>query len=154
MSVELITVKRGLVLFWSVWFSLVSASNVADGLKALGLARKGWRFASGNLRLLESVTARYQVPRSLNGALFAGVVLWELIVTGLFWRASWHYCRGSRDRRPLDAAFAAGLGLWGPLLIADELFVAYESGTEAAHVRYFVAQLATLLSIELLPDRR
>ena len=55
MSVGLITVKRGLVLFWSVWFSLVLASNVADGLKALGLASKEWRFASGNLTTLSSI---------------------------------------------------------------------------------------------------
>lgn len=37
-------------------------------------------------------------------------------------------------------------------MTADELFVAFESGVEAAHLRLFIAQLVTLLAIHLLRD--
>ena len=40
-----------------------------------------------------------------------------------------------------------GLGLWAAFVLADELFVAYEGGTEATHLRIFTAQLVSLVLI-------
>jgi hypothetical protein len=51
----------------------------------------------------------------------------------------------------LYAAFTAGLVLWLAFLVADELCIAYP--VEGTHARLFTAQLATLLSVELLPER-
>jgi hypothetical protein len=48
----------------------------------------------------------------------------------------------------LYPAFSPGLLLWGAFLVADELCIAYD--VEGAHWRPFTAQLATLLTIELL----
>src|SRR5690348_11291678 len=39
--------KRLLLLLWALWLTVVLASNVADGCKALGLLGEGWAFASG-----------------------------------------------------------------------------------------------------------
>ena len=40
--------KRALLLFWAAWLSVVFATNVLDGCKALGLMGEGGAFASGN----------------------------------------------------------------------------------------------------------
>jgi hypothetical protein len=151
-DVRLRTIKHGLVFAWSVWFTLVLASNVCDALKTMRLIGRQWPFASGNSRLIADVTSRFGVPPSVNRLLFGAVIVWQAVVSALFWRATACHGRIRGDARPTDTAFAAGLALWLPLIVADELFVAYESGVEASHVRMFVAQLASLLSIHLLPD--
>jgi hypothetical protein len=45
-----------------VWLTVVLATNVADGLKAMGLLGEGWAFASGNFRFLAETAARYGTP--------------------------------------------------------------------------------------------
>jgi hypothetical protein len=139
--------KSALLLFWAAWLSVVLATNMADGGKALGLLPESWSFASGNYRFLAETTARYGTPAWVNGLLFAGVVCWEGLAAALFWVAWW---KGHDARRARYAAFTAGLSLWGAFLLADEVFVAY--AVEAAHWRLFTATLATLLVVELLPD--
>ena len=138
--------KGGLLLFWGVWLGVVFATNVCDGLKALGLLPEGWAFASGNYRLVEQTTARYGTPGWLNALLFVGVIGWEGAAAFLFCLAGLLGRRG-----PRLAAFATGLGLWAAFLLADEVLVAY--ALEGTHLRLFTAQLATLLAVELLPAR-
>src|SRR5262249_9675849 len=138
--------KRGLLLFWAAFLSLVCLTNLLDGLKAVGLLPPGWPFASGNYRFLADTTARYGTPAWLDGLLFAGVVAWEGLAAALFWLAGLR-CGAGRLRY---AAFAAGLSLWAAFVLADEAFAAY--AVEATHWRLFTAQLATLLAVELLPE--
>jgi hypothetical protein len=140
------TLKRGLLLFWAAWLSLVFLTNLLDGLKAAGLLPEGWSFASGNYRFVCETTARHGTPAWLNGVLFAGVVCWEGLAAVLFWLAGLRL----RARGLRYAAFAAGLSLWAAFVLADEVFVAYL--VEATHWRLFTAQLATLLAVELLPE--
>jgi hypothetical protein len=141
--------KPGLVLFWAVWLTIVFATNVLDGCKALGWLGEGWAFASGNYRFLAETTARYGTPGWLNGLLFLGVIVWEGAAALLFWLAWLRYRRHHAERRLLYAAFTVGLGLWSAFAIADELFIAY--AVEGTHLRLLTAQLATLLAVELLP---
>jgi hypothetical protein len=138
--------KRALLAFWAVWFTVVLLTNVFDAGKALGVLGDGWTFASGNYRFLTETTARYGPPAWVNGVLFAGVIAWEGVATLLFWWA----CCNVRSRRAVYAAFTVGVLLWGAFLIADEVCITYPvAGT---HLRLFIAQLVTLLAIELLPD--
>jgi hypothetical protein len=137
--------KRGLVLFWAAWLSLVFVTNLLDGAKAIGLLPDSWAFASGNYAFLCLTTARYGTPQSVNGLLFGGVICWEGLAALLFWLA-WRTFPG----RLLYPAFAAGLSLWAAFVLADEVFVAY--AVEATHWRLFTAQLVTLLAIRLLPE--
>jgi hypothetical protein len=138
--------KRGLLLFWAAWLSLVFTTNLLDGLKAAGLLPESWSFASGNYRFMCETTARYGTPAWLNGVLFAGVVCWEGLAAVLFGLAGLRV----RSRRLRYTAFTAGLSLWGAFVLADEVFVAY--AVEATHWRLFTALLATLLAVELLPE--
>jgi hypothetical protein len=69
--------KRGLLLVWAVWLSVVFTTNLLDAGKALGFLGETWAFASGNYRFLVQTTARYSMPEWLNRLLFFGVVCWE-----------------------------------------------------------------------------
>src|SRR6185312_16016692 len=113
--------KRCLLLFWSLWLSVVFLTNVLDGCKALRLLNDNWSFASGNYRFLAETTACYGTPTWLNGLLFLGVIVWEGIAAVLFWLA-WLRFRGEEEsRRPLYAAFTVSLMLWSAFAIADEV---------------------------------
>jgi len=142
--------KRALLLFWAAWLTVVFATNLLDGAKAVGLL-EDWAFASGNYRFLCETTARYGTPGWLNGFLFAGVICWEGAAAALFWLAWKRFRgRGRQGHRTLYAAFTAGLTLRAAFLLADEVFLAY--AVAGTHLRLFTAQLATLLAIELLPE--
>jgi hypothetical protein len=137
--------KRGLLLFWAAWLSLVFVTNSLDAAKAAGLLGGSWAFASGNYAFLCQTTARYGTPGWVNAGLFAGVIAWEALAALLFWLAGWTY-----RNRLLYPAFAAGLSLWAAFVLADEVFIAY--AVAGTHWLLFTAQLATLLAVELLPE--
>jgi hypothetical protein len=82
--------------------------------------------------------------------LFAGVILWEAVAAGLFWRAGWSFRGRSSARQAVYMAFTTSLLLWGAFLVADEVFIAYP--LESTHLRLFVAHLVTLLAVEWLPE--
>jgi hypothetical protein len=145
-----VLLKRGLLLFWALWLSLVCATNALDAAKAAGLLPEWWSLASGNYAFLVQTTARHGTPAWVNAVLFAGVIGWEVLAAALFWLAGWSFRGGSRGRPAVYAASAAGVSLWATFILAEEVFIAY--AVEATHWRLFTAQLATLLAIELLPE--
>jgi len=142
--------KRGLLGFWALYFTLVFTSNAFDALKAVGLLDAGFRYASGNYAMIVAATAKLAPPAAVNAILFAGVLGWEALAAALFWAS---FRRVSHRGSVETAAFVVSIALWAAFILADELFIAYEGGMEATHVRLFVAQLVTLLAIHLLPDR-
>ena len=148
---SLATLKRGLLLFWAAWLTIVVTANSFDALRALDVLSDGWRFASGNWAFLVETTRVYDTPRWVQAILYAGVIAWEGLGALLLWRAvAASMGAGFADRRPADAAFVVTLALWAAFAIVDEVFLAYD--VEATHLRLFVAQLVTLLAIHLLPD--
>jgi hypothetical protein len=144
---HVVWLKRGLLLFWAAYLTLVFTTNLCDGLKAAGMLPAGWAFASGNYAFLCETTARYGTPAWANAVLFGGVVCWEGLAATLFWLAGIRFRQGGKL---VYAASGCGLGLWAAFVLADEVFVAY--AVETTHWRLFAAQLATLLAVELLPE--
>ena len=67
-----LVIKRGILFFWALWFSLVLATNVTDGLKALQVLPQSWAFTSGNFALMTTVTAIYHTPIWIVAILFLG----------------------------------------------------------------------------------
>ena len=150
-SLSLATLKRGLLLFWAAWLSIVVLTNTFDALRALDVLDTGWRFASGNWAFLVETTRVYDTPNWLQAILYAGVIAWEGLGALLLWRAfSASLGNGLVDRRPTDTAFVVNLALWAAFVLVDEVFLAYD--VEATHLRLFIAQLVTLVAIHLLPD--
>src|SRR5262245_50232693 len=83
--------KRSLLLFWAVWFTVVFLTNAADAAKATGLFDESWAFASGNYRFVAETMARYGAASWANAICFGGVIVWEGLAAMLFWRAAWAF---------------------------------------------------------------
>jgi hypothetical protein len=154
MKISALPIKRGLLFFWALWFSLVLATNVADGMKALGLLPDTWPLVSGNYAFVKKVMSIYSTPVWLVGTLFALVVLWEGLATLLFWRAFIQF--DGVDQPGLAtvyAAFAVSLALWAAFIVWDEILLVYQTtNLEAVHLGILTAQLMTLVAIRALPD--
>lgn len=140
------TLQSGLILFWAVWFTFATATNLFDALKQLGFLPAGFTFASYNFSLVKGTLAAHGIPVSIAAILFAGVILWELLACGLFWRA-WMAIRRHADGRAPEVtqAFFVSLALWGAFLIATEATVNYL--TAETHKGTLIAQLATLIVV-------
>ncbi|WP_010583678.1 DUF2165 family protein [Schlesneria paludicola] len=147
---NILFLKRSLLLFWAIWLFVILLSNLTDAAKELGFLGESWVFASGNFQFLKATTARYGNPAIVDRLLFCGVISWEGLAALLFWRATWTYRGKKAGRDHLYRAFTASLSLWAAFVIADEICIAY--ALEATHLRLFIAQLVTLLAIELLPE--
>src|SRR5579872_955785 len=128
-----LSLKRLLLLFCAVWLTIVFLSNLADAAKVLGSLNNSWAFASGNFKAIMETTARYGTSTVVNGALFAGVIVWEGIAAVLFWRAGRSYRGQGSGRQALYLAFTTSLLLWSAFLVADEVCIAYPM--ESVHLR-------------------
>lgn len=120
------TIQKGLVLLWAIWHTLVTATNLFDALKQLGILPDGWTLASYNFELVHQTVAPHGVPVAVSAILFAGVIVWELLASALLWRAYAAMLRGEPGTGPeVTQAFCVGLALWGAMLIATEVTVNY-----------------------------
>lgn len=144
--------KLGIVAFWAAWYSIVTASNLCDALHVLGRIPADWPFVSGNYGAIVKTTAIYGLSPAANAVLFAGVILWELLVASLFWRALLTIWLRAGDYAAVRLPFTLSLGLFMAFVLADEIFLAFQSGLEATHLRIFSAQLVSLVAVYLLPD--
>ncbi len=147
MQISVITLKQGILLFWTLWFAIVVLANIGDLLKRLHVLGDGWKFASGNYALMKKTTAIYHVPDGIILLLFIAVIIWETITTVLM--ASAALTIASADLNGVYTAFAFSLGLWAAFMLADEFFIDYETGH--THLVIFIAQVVSLLAICLLP---
>ena len=152
MTITLRTLKRGLLLFWAVWFSLVVFTNVLDALKELGALPAGWTYASGNFRLVLSVVQLQRRPTWVAGALFASVVPWEGVCALLFWRAAARFQGVPSGLAPVTTAFAASIALWAAFSLAVEAFIAFEKISEGVFQTLLGLNLLSLMAVCLLPD--
>jgi hypothetical protein len=140
------TLQTGLVLFWAIWLTLVTATNTCDGLKQLGVLPADFTLASYNFDLVRKTVGAHGVPAVIAAVLFAGVIVWEMLASGLFWRAWLALLRGRPGTADeITQAFAVSLALWAVFLIATEATVNYS--TAGTHKSTLIAQLASLIVI-------
>ena len=148
---SLLLLKLGLLVFWSLWFGVVFTTNLCEGFKVLRWIPWTWKFASHNFQAVESALNEYAAPAWLPHVLFAGILFWQCFTVLLFgWATLSSLVLQTLQWEFIDAAFAAGLGLWAIFMLADEVCKQYD--LERAHGLFFIAQLLTLTSLHLLPD--
>jgi hypothetical protein len=144
-------IKRITLLFWAAWLSVVSATNVLDGLKSLDALPSTFKFVSGNWQWINQVMDPLDIPRGLQAALFAGAIAWEALAAMLFWRAVATYRgRPLAQEKPTIYACGVNLALWAAFQVLDEVFMAYEP--EGVHRAIFISQIATLLLLQWPPS--
>ncbi len=151
------TLARGLLLFWSVWFTLVFASNLTDALKESALLPAEWRFASGNFGLVRKAVSFYFLPHWTAVVLFAGALLIEAAAVILFWRACLTKQAFESAGNPVVLLpFLVGMSLFAGFLIANEVFLLYVHmpGLSTGHLVDLSALLLSYLAITLLARTR
>ncbi|MDA0379441.1 MAG: hypothetical protein O3C45_11280 [Bacteroidetes bacterium] len=138
------TLQTGLVLFWAIWLTLITLTNMTDALRHLGLLAENVSWASYNYSLVEQTLGKQGIPSFLAAILFAIIIAWEGLASVLLWRA-WQIMRRGGDGLSAEVtqAFVVSLALWAAFLIATEATVSYE--TAGTHKTTLIAQLATFL---------
>jgi len=143
-------IKRGLLLFWALWYSVVVTTNVLNALQALGILPPSFKFVSGNWEWINQTMNPLDVPIALQAFLFAGVIVWEMLCAILFLVA----CARFRNRTLVEEkeslwACAVALALWCAFQVLDEAFLAY--GPESVHRVIFIETILTMMSLQLMP---
>jgi hypothetical protein len=146
-----VLLKRAILCFWALWFTLAVITNLMDGLKALEILSDTWPLASGNYALIIEVMQAYTPAPWLTAGLFLGAIAWESLAAFLFWQAFRKFRgidQGNQDI--VYIAFTASLGLWAAFILIDEIFIAY--AIENTHRQLLILQLLSLLALRVLPD--
>ena len=143
--------KRGIILFWAVWFSLATLTNFFDLLKYYHGVSEGWKFVSNNLSLISNVISIYGLSPAASSFFLMGAICLEGIITLLFWIAAFSATQMTPKKSCwVNGAFTLSTFLWALFLVMDEFFIAYPF--ENTHLPLLVSQLICLLAIHLLPD--
>jgi len=144
-TAALVAIKRGLLLYWALWCSVIFATHAIFELKAFGLIR----FA--DLPLLSSSTAIYGAAAGEHGVWSIGVVVWEGAAAVVFWIALRKFRgRKSSQTAALAAPFALAFSLFAVFVIADHLFL--NSAYQAMHLRIMAALSVSFLVVFFLPE--
>ena len=148
--------SRLMLLFWAVWFSVVWASNMADGLQEAGVLPPSWRFTSGNFALVADSLVIYSLSRMWADALFVLVLVIQLAAAFLFWRATLEpdlQSPGANSK--ILQAFFVGVGWISAFLVCDEVLLIYRRvpTLETTHFVILCALLLSFLVINLSGDR-
>jgi hypothetical protein len=147
LRIDGLLLKRLLLGFWAMYFSIVALSNAIDLLDALGVLH--WKFLdSGNFAYLRSVVKVYDIGPGLTKALLAGAFVVELAGAVLFWRALLH--RGPGRTAVALRALCWGALVWIMFVFMTEFFVAYTS--ESTFRELLTITIATALVVLLVRD--
>ena len=140
--------KRLVLLFWTMYFTLVAVTNLVDLLGEFDIFQ--WTFLnSGNFAFLESVVKVYAVSPDVTKLLL--VSAWVIEVTGavLFWRALLGFRRdGGRLRAMM--ALCWGTLVWTAFIFMTEFFVAYT--VEAPFRELLMIMIASTIAVAVIPD--
>jgi hypothetical protein len=138
--------KQGILLLWAIWLLMVTVMNVIEALKATKLLPEFIK-ASSNWSLMLRVTAVYKTPVWINAVLFAGVIVWEAVVTLYLWAA---FFTGNLDTA--TTALILCVALWGAFILVNQFFLVFntEPAIATVHRDLFVAFLVSLMAIRLL----
>lgn len=144
-------VKRGVLVFWAAWLSVVALTNILDALKALEALPADWVWVSGNFAWIQETMKPLNVALGVQALLFVGVIIWEVLAATLFWRAVISYRnRPLNKERAAIIACGVNLALWCAFQVLDEVFLSFEP--ESTHRVIFANQILTILMLQLLPS--
>ena len=145
-AVNLHSIKRIVVLFWALFFTIVFATNLCDAFREIGMLPKDWAFASGNFGFVKQAVVIFSLPDGFTWTLYGLIILLELTIAFLFWK-TWRNgdALRSSDGRSAATAFGAAIILWSVFLLSDEFFIVYDrlSGAEEGHFTGLIAQVVT-----------
>jgi hypothetical protein len=136
--------KRVLVLFWAMYFSLVALTNLVDLLGQFNALH--WTFLnSENFSYIRSVVKVYHLGTVPTKALLTGALIIEATAAVLFWRAALE-----RHTRAVLQALCFGAVVWIGLIFMTEFFVAYSA--EPVFRELLTLTIASAVFVAVAPD--
>ncbi len=143
--------KQIILLFWCIWFSIAFLSNLTDFLISTNTITSSL-FRSNNYSALEKIIHIYNVPHYFLNVLFILDIFVQGLSAILFLIAA--FCCWIRIYiwQTINMAFIISISLWAIFLIMEESFIAYSY--EATHIRLFVFEMVSLLTLHLLPPTK
>ncbi len=143
--------KLGIIIFWALWFSLATFTNIVNFLNQFGWLAPNWRVMSHNFALIQGVVSIYSLPQYIVTAMFITIIIWECVISSIFWLAAWQFFLSDCKKiNNVNLAFTLSIFLWAGFLVAEEFFIAYQF--EQLHLILLVSQLICLMAIQLLED--
>ncbi|AHE66115.1 hypothetical protein [Legionella oakridgensis] len=135
-------ILRGIILFWAVWFTLVTASDSVNLLQVTHFLSPNIPFSSHNYNLVVKTLLVYDLQSLATGAYLA-IILGCFIASILFW---WAVI--SLNKEVSYLAFAVSLAITAIFILFDEFFIQYEF--EHQHVIRLTFQIVTFLLYYLI----
>lgn len=141
-------IRRGLCLFFTLWYALVVVTNTTDLAQTLGFLPASFGWVSGNHALIIGPLGDSGPLWTVATGVYVLGMLWELATASVFARAVWHDTRASSR-----TAFAVALAFWAVFLLMDEASLAYRFGSlMTTHLVIFTVHLAAFVGVELLAE--
>ena len=139
--------KRVVVAFWVMFFTIVTTSNIIDLLDVFGFVH--WSFLdSTNFAYIRTVVAPHGVGTGAAKMLLLGATAAEATGALLCWWAL--LARGGGFVRRALTALTWSAGLWTAFVFMTELFTAYNS--ESPFRELLTLTLCSALVVALVPD--
>ncbi len=140
--------KMGLLLFWTLWFTLAFFSNLFDLLQTYHIFTS-ISFHSGNWKALASVISIYHMSPLVLSILFYCDLFAEVIILFLLVKSIFYFYRHNNNYwKYVNLAFIFSIGLWCVFIIMEEIFIAY--AFEATHIRLCIFEILSLFVFHLL----
>lgn len=140
----------GIILFWTLWSSLVALTDTINFFQALRWLPTEWAFSSNNYALVAKSVNVYATPGSLLPlTLFFLIVIWTWVIAWLFWRALFAYQVDKVSYlQKCYVAFLACFSIEALFILADEIFIQYDF--EHGHMDRLGFKLITFLVFWML----
>lgn len=142
--------KKCLVIFWCAFWCVTFLTDFGGALTLLGWVHKSWLFADNYTNLVDALKI-YSPVHAIVVALFVGILLWSLLSTSLFIRATASLCQPKTVWFPkAQLAFIVTMLFWLSFFVADT--IVYKFGLLENHMVQGGFELLCYLALYALPD--
>jgi hypothetical protein len=151
MRFNILTLKKCIVLFWALWWSIALLTDIFSGLKQLNLYSASW-ILNNNYPFLVQSLQQYSAPGWLPALLFMLIIIWCFISASAFWIAACTSKDNPQWTSRVNAAFVISLLLWLAFFIGDQIIRDYV--VEQNHMVQGGFQLLTFIALYCLPNNK
>lgn len=132
-------IQFGILLFWTLWFTLVAFSDITNFFQTIHLLSLDFPFNSNNYNLVERDFLIYNIhSKALILFTFSAIVFWAILIAILFWITLF-----LPRKKLIDFTFLLSISLTSIFILSDEFFIQYS--LEHGHILRLILQLVTFL---------
>lgn len=143
-SVAINLISRGIILFWGVWFLIVTASDVVNFLQRKNVISPHISFTSNNYKLVDNVLSVYKINApTVVDVLFIAIILWAFAIS-----LSFFFSLFAKNFSIAYFAFMFSFSMTAFFILCDEVFIQYELGHE--HILRLLFQMIAFICFYMI----